>query len=119
VAGGHRRQHVCRGMADAIDLAGRPGAAMAEARRAVGELSDAELAKDAEAWLARTRELLETVRHPIVHGLAHYDEEHRWQTAHPRTGNLHPLDIEVLHAHRQELIRHAGDGWRIAHRTWT
>lgn len=107
------------GVEDAIKLAGRPGAAMAAARRAVAELEDDDLRHDADAWLIRAQELLETVRHPIVHGLAHHDENGQWHTVHPRSGDVQALDAEALDVSRQRLDHHAGDGWRIAHRIWT
>jgi hypothetical protein len=108
-----------RGLEDAIQLAGRPGAALAAARQVVSTLADEDLRRDATEWLDRAHELLTTVRHPIVHGLAHYDEDRRWHAVHPRSGDVRPLDADALDVDRQRLDHHAGDGWRIAHRMWT
>ncbi|WP_210441497.1 hypothetical protein [Nocardioides xinjiangensis] len=108
-----------RGLEDAMRLAGRPGAALAAARKTVGELADEDLRREATKWINQAQALLETVRHPIVHGLAHYDEHRQWHAVHLRSGDVRPLNPESIDADRQRLDHHAGDGWRIAHRIWT
>lgn len=62
-----------RGLDDAIAITTKPGAALRRGQEAVDRIEDEQLKANALAWLNRARELLDTARHPFVHGLAHYD----------------------------------------------
>lgn len=106
------------GEEEAVAIVRDSGAALKRGRQAAAAVADPELQARAQKWLDRATELLESSRHPYVHGLAYYNREGQWLSRHPKTDIVRPLDPDEIHRKRVELDHHAGIGWGIAWEIW-
>ena len=108
---------VAVGLEESLEIAAKPGEAIRRARAAAADM-DATLAPEVLDWVTEAQRLLQTARHPLVHGLVHYAEDGSWQSLHMKTGQVSELNPTVLETTRGQLENHVALGLQLNWRVW-